>query len=166
MPAAFAYLVVPPRLADALDVEEVVVTARRELAGFAASEGYWLAGVFTDVQGRTETGLYAMLIALRRGRAVAVVVPDLGHLRQSGCLAGADLPTASRYLRARLLPMHPDPGERSDGSRVGGWQGQVDVGSAAPAAGSARAWWSYLALNDPVATGTNAPSLPSRGAHR
>jgi hypothetical protein len=112
MPAAYAYLALPPHVAAAPDAQRAVATARQELAGFAASRGYQLAEVFTDVRGRTESGLYELLAALRGGQAVAVVVPDVGHLRNAGCLAGADLPTATRYLRARLLPMHPDPGLR------------------------------------------------------
>ena len=59
--------------------------------------------------GRTETGLYGMLAAVRRGWAVAVVVPDVGHLRHVGCLAGADPRTAALYLRARLLPWPRTP---------------------------------------------------------
>jgi hypothetical protein len=35
------------------------------------------------------------------------VVPDLDHLRHAGCLAGADLRTTARYLRARLLTLTP-----------------------------------------------------------
>jgi hypothetical protein len=113
MPAAFAYLALPPQVAAVPDTaQRAVATAGQELAGFAASRGYQMVEVFTDVRGRTESGLYELLAALRGGRAVAVVVPDVGHLRHAGCLAGADLPTATRYLRARLLPMHPDPGLR------------------------------------------------------
>jgi hypothetical protein len=108
MPSAFAYLALPTHTHPG-DHEEAIAAARRELAAFAAREGYPLAGVFTDVRGRTEAGLYGMLAAIRCGGAVAVVVPDLGHLRHVGCLAGADLRTASRYLRARLLPLAPDP---------------------------------------------------------
>jgi hypothetical protein len=40
---------------------------------------------------------------------VAVLVPDLDHLRHNGCLAGADMRTATRYLRARVLPLAPTP---------------------------------------------------------
>jgi hypothetical protein len=85
------------------------------LAGFAAVEGYRLAGVFQDVRGRTETGLYTMLTAVRREQAVAVAVPDLEHLRHVGCLAGADPATAARYLQARPLILHPDHGVSSGG---------------------------------------------------
>jgi hypothetical protein len=112
MPAAFAYLALSPHVAAASDAQRAVATAGQELAGFAASRGYQLVEVFTDVRGCTESGLHELLAALRGGRAVAVVVPDVGHLRNAGCLAGADLPTATRYLRARLLPLHPDPGLR------------------------------------------------------
>ena len=158
MPAAFAYLALLPRVAAAPDGQRVVAAARQELAGFAAFRGYELAGVFTEVRGRTESGLYAMLAALRGERAVAVVVPDVEHLRHVGCLAGADLATATRYLRARLLPLRPDPGLPSpDGGRVAipehpapgchpardpeqpwpRWNGSASTGSAALTRGAA-----------------------------
>ena len=85
--------------------EEETAAFGRALAGFASREGYALGGVFTDVRSHTESGLNALLEAIQRGDAVAVVVPDLDHLRHVGCLTGADLPTAGRYLRARLLAM-------------------------------------------------------------
>jgi hypothetical protein len=73
------------------------------LAAFATSQGYVLSGVFSDIRGETETGLYAMLAAIRSGAALAVLVIDIEHLRHVGCLTGADVRTASRYLRARVL---------------------------------------------------------------
>jgi len=69
----------------------------------ARSEGYCLAGCFSDVRGVSESGLHSMAAALRRTEAVAVIVPDLSHLQHVGCLAGADLSTAARFLRARLV---------------------------------------------------------------
>jgi hypothetical protein len=44
-----------------------------------------------------------MVEALCGGDALAVIVPELTHLQHIGCLAGADLPTAARFLRARLI---------------------------------------------------------------
>jgi hypothetical protein len=76
--------------------------ARRCLARFAALEGFTLGPVYVDRPGR-EHGFYRMVQELRRGQTAAVAVPDWTHLAGVGCLAGADLRTASRYLQARLL---------------------------------------------------------------
>lgn len=103
-PVALAYVSLPAR-AGVGSWEEETAGIGRALAGFASREGYALRGVFTDVRGCTQSGLNALLEAIQRGDAVAVIVPDLDHLRHVGCLAGADLPTAGRYLRARLLAM-------------------------------------------------------------
>ncbi len=73
-------------------------------------DGLTLAAVFTDVRGRTESGLYRLLTEVRRRNVVAVLVPDLDHLQHAGCLAGADVHTATRYLRARVLPVASVPG--------------------------------------------------------
>ena len=106
-PTAYGYVSLGPHH-HRDDVEHVVRSAAERLARFAAGEGYTFAGVFTDVRGHTESGLYQLLAALRGGDAVAVVVPDLDHLRHVGCLTGADLHRANRYLRARVLPLAPD----------------------------------------------------------
>jgi hypothetical protein len=108
-PLAFGYLSLPAHTGPA-GHEETVTAATRDLAAYAAREGYALAGIFTDVRGCSEAGLYGLLDAVRRGEAVAVVVPGLDHLRHVGCLAGADLRTTARYLRARLLTLTPEPG--------------------------------------------------------
>jgi hypothetical protein len=97
---AFGYVSVP---VSASNHETGVIEAGCVLAAFAASQGYALSGVFSDVRDRTDSGLYAMLTAIRRGEAVAVLVLDMRHLRHVGCLAGADLRTASRYVRARVM---------------------------------------------------------------
>ncbi len=101
---AFGYLSVPAH-ASPVSHEETVAATTRELMAFAAAERYALAGIFADVRGRSESGLYALLDAVRHREAVAVVVPDLDHLRHAGCLAGADLRTTARYLRVRLLTL-------------------------------------------------------------
>ena len=76
---------------------------QEQIATVARSEGYCLAGVFTDVQGHTEQGLYAMVKALGRGAAVAVITPELSHLQHAGCLRGADLVAVAQFLRSRLI---------------------------------------------------------------
>jgi hypothetical protein len=89
------------------ELEQELRSTTDRLARFAAQHGLALVGVFSDVRGRTESGLYHLLAELRRGNAVAVLVPDLEHLQHAGCLAGADVRTATRYLRARVLPLAP-----------------------------------------------------------
>lgn len=94
----FGYVSMPPGVAD-----EMSVRWRREVETFANAGGYRLAGVFTDVRGTGDSGFYALITALRHEDAVAVVVPDASHLDAVGCLVGADLRAAGRYLRARVL---------------------------------------------------------------
>jgi hypothetical protein len=108
MPVAYGYVSVPSHLHPD-DGEAAALAWAHQLADLAAREGYAYAGGFADLRGQSETGLYRLLEVLRRGDGVAVLVPDLDHLRHAGCLAGADLRTAARYLRARLLPLTPGP---------------------------------------------------------
>ena len=113
MPLAFGYWALGSADADS----EALGWALGELiATVARSEGYCVAGCFTDVLGVSESGLYSMAAALRRDEAVAVIVPDLGHLQHVECLAGANLSTAARFLRARLV--------------VAGFCAEASVGSA------------------------------------
>jgi hypothetical protein len=100
---AYGYLSIPIHVLAAGELDELLISGTRELAGLAGRHGHVLAGVFTDAQRHTEQGLYRLLDALRRSGVVAVVVPDLSHLRHAGCLAGADERTMARYLRARVL---------------------------------------------------------------
>jgi hypothetical protein len=95
---------------DAPDgLEQVVAVIGRDLAVRAERAGHELAGVFADVRGRSEQGFYALVTTVRQRQDVAaVVVPRLGDLGQVGCLAGADVRTAERYLRARVLAVHAD----------------------------------------------------------
>jgi hypothetical protein len=106
-PRAFGYVSVPHHVARD-DLEEAHVHAGRHLAAQAECEGLTLAGVFTDVRGRSEQGFYALMTAVREHGAVAVVVPGLDHLRQIGCFTGADARTMSRYLHARLIVARPE----------------------------------------------------------
>jgi hypothetical protein len=82
------------------DGEAAVIAWAHDFADLAAREGYAYSGGFADVRGQFETGLYRLLDVLRAGDGVAVLVPDLDHLRHAGCLAGADLRIAARCLRA------------------------------------------------------------------
>jgi hypothetical protein len=109
-PVAAGYVVVPDGL-DAGDAERLVRRWGGALGGYAASEGFALGALFADVRGRGEPGLYALLGHVRRGRAAAVVVPDLPTLTRSACLAGADRLTAARFLRAPVLTVDPAPAD-------------------------------------------------------
>ena len=88
---------------------EVERAGRRCLAAFAALEGYALGPVYVDQPGQ-ECAFYQLVQQLRRGDAAVLAVPDRTHLAGLGCLAGADLPTASRYLQARVLVATDPPG--------------------------------------------------------
>jgi hypothetical protein len=111
-PRDLAYVSLPAHTRSG-EGEELLAVMERELAWLAAEQGYALAGVYCDVRGRSDCGVYQVVEAVRRGDAVAVVVPDLEHLRHCGCLAGADLRTASRFLRAQQLAVDPRPGDGS-----------------------------------------------------
>jgi hypothetical protein len=105
---ALAYISVPHEISDdssqeASDAYLRCVVGR--LRSFADQQGYVIVGVFTDVEGRTEFGLYALLDEIRKGTASAVVVPELAALTHVGCLRDAQAHSVSRYLRARLLAM-------------------------------------------------------------
>jgi hypothetical protein len=99
---AAGYVAVPAHASDT-DAETEVSVWRQALAAHAAQRGLQLGAVFVDVRGRTESGVYRLVEHLRAGQAVAVIVPELGHLTHTACLTGADLPTAQRFLRARVL---------------------------------------------------------------
>jgi hypothetical protein len=112
---ALGYLAIPTD-ASSDGPGGTVQPATAVLSAFAAQHGgYVLTRVYTDLRGVTEAGLYRLMEAVRRGDTVTVVVPDLDHLRSARCLTGADLRTAERYLRARVLVLRPDPGHPVSG---------------------------------------------------
>jgi hypothetical protein len=117
-PTAAGYLVVP---AHASDTDAEVSAWRRVLDAHAAQRGLRLGAVFVDVRGRTESGVYRLVEHLRAGQAVAVVVPELAHLTHAACLTGADLPTAQRFLRARVLTVEAGRRDRADTRAGGSW---------------------------------------------
>jgi hypothetical protein len=117
---AAGYFVVPAH-ANHANTEAEMAAWRRMLHAHAARRGLHLTAVFADVRGRSESGVYGLVEYLRAGRAVAVVVPDLAHLTHSACLTGADLPTAQRFLRARVLTVEAGRRDRDrHGTRAGG----------------------------------------------
>jgi hypothetical protein len=113
-PVVAGYLAVPAQVSPE-SVEGLVAAWRVSFADYARREGYALGSVFMDVRGREERGLYGLTEYLRRGGAVGVVVPDVGHLTHVRCLAGADRRTVQRFLRVAVLTV----GSRAGGARVG-----------------------------------------------
>ena len=124
MTQALGYLSLPSECAGD-GREQVVNVAAGGLAAFAQRAGYRLAGVFTDVRGQSEHGFSALVSALRSHGAGAVVVPEIGHLRQVGCLGGRAA-TAARFLQAtcwswtQLRQRLRRPGRRGARHRSGG----------------------------------------------
>lgn len=85
-------------------------------------------------RGRGENGPYELASCVRRHGVVAVAVPNLSHLRHVRCLAGADLRTVRRHLRAAVLLVAPAlpviPGSTGDGRAGPGRQsGRRDCAS-------------------------------------
>lgn len=107
-PLAAGYVVVPAGL-DGVDAEARMRGWRSALERLAGREGFALGAVFTDTAGR-ESGLFELMGYLCRAGAAAVVVPQLGHLTQAGCLRGADRLTVARYLRVPVLEVNPGTG--------------------------------------------------------
>ncbi len=101
-PIVFGYLSVPPRTSP-----RELERWRRAIEEFAERENFDLNGVFTDPRGRAEGGFYALVEALRRDHAVAVVVPTVEHLGYVSATFGADRRTITRFLRVRILTL-PD----------------------------------------------------------
>jgi len=99
-PQAVGYVAVPVGVEDG---QVFVAMWRERFLAHVESVGLELGPVFTDVHGRTESGLYALVGYLRRHGAVAVVVPDQTHLTHGGCLAGADQRAAERFLWAPVV---------------------------------------------------------------
>jgi hypothetical protein len=97
-----AYVSLPAHTSPAT-VEALLTEIGQELAAFASREGFALAGMFSDIRGRSESGMYRLIGAIRRSHISTVVIPGPSHLRHSGCLTNADVRTAARHLRARIL---------------------------------------------------------------
>jgi hypothetical protein len=130
-PVVAGYVAVPAH-AKPGSAGPLVAEWRELLADYARREGYALGAVFTDVRGRGENGLYELASSVRREEVVAVLVPDLGHLRHVRCLAGADLRGVRRFLRAAVLPVTPD--SAGDGRAGPGAElGRRDCAPVAPA---------------------------------
>lgn len=111
LPPALAYVSLPAHTSPAA-AGALLIEVGQELAAFASREGFALAGTFSDIRGRSESGIYRLIGAIRRNRISTVVVPDPSHLRHSGCLAGADIHAAARHIKARILiaaPGHRGP---------------------------------------------------------
>ena len=109
---ALGYLVLPTGAAR----EQAVDAAGRYFAACLSAGPYELCGVLADGPGE-DRAFYALVGALRRGQADAVVVADMTHLNVHGCLRGADLRQARRYLHARVL-VGPGPHGAPEGRQA------------------------------------------------
>ena len=98
---ALGYVSIPEDAADG-----TVEWWRQQLEEHAHRSGLELTEVYVDTSGHSEDGFYALVDAIRRAQAVAVVVPDLTHLTQVSCLIGAGTREAARYLRAGIVAVH------------------------------------------------------------
>jgi hypothetical protein len=114
---AFGYLSLPASAETGPDDVAVLGWALADLLGkVAVVRGCELVGVFSDPVGGGEAGFYSMLRTLRTGQVGTVIVPDLGHLHRVSCLMGADLLSAARFLRVRLVVAGFCAGEFIDGN--------------------------------------------------
>lgn len=88
------------------DVEDADYSGIRGSVGrFVRDGGYRLGGVFADRLGGDSPGFHALLGRVRLSGAAVVVVPHLGHLAHVPGLVGASELMASRYVRARVVPL-------------------------------------------------------------
>ena len=97
-PLAFGYVSVPPDASD-----DQTQRWQQEIATYVDTEGYDLAGIFTDVRGDGAQGFEAMSRALGVGRVSEVVVPRLDHLEHVPGFGLADVRLLSRYLHAEIV---------------------------------------------------------------
>ena len=97
-PLAFGYVSVPPDASD-----DQAQRWQQEIAAYVDSEGYDLAGIFTDIRGDGAQGFEAMSRALCLGRVSEVVVPRLDHLEHVPGFGPADVRLLSRYLHAEIV---------------------------------------------------------------
>jgi hypothetical protein len=97
-PLAFGYVSVPPDASD-----DQVQRWQQEIATYVDTEGYDLAGIFTDVRGAGAQGFDAMSRALCLGGVDEVVVPRLDHLERIPGFGPADVRLLSRYLHADIV---------------------------------------------------------------
>jgi hypothetical protein len=96
-PLAFGYVSVPPDASD-----DQAQRWQQEIATYVDSEGYDLAGMFTDIRGDGVPGFEAMSRALCRGSVTEVVVPRLDHLEHVPGFGPADVRLLCRYLHADI----------------------------------------------------------------
>jgi DNA invertase Pin-like site-specific DNA recombinase len=104
-PKVFGYVSIPPDVSD-----EQVQRWQQEIAAFAASKGYDLAGVFTDVRGNGAPHFEAMSRALERGTVSEVLVPRLDHLEHVPGFGPCDVRLMSRYLHAEVVAVEEPVG--------------------------------------------------------
>jgi hypothetical protein len=104
-PRAFGYVSVPPDASD-----DQAQRWQKEIATYVDSEGFDLAGVFTDVRGSGAPAFEAMSRALGVGTVSEVVVPRLDHLEHVPGFGPADVRLVCRYLHAAVVAVEEPVG--------------------------------------------------------
>jgi hypothetical protein len=104
-PLAFGYVSVPPEASD-----DQAHRWQQEIATYVESQGYDLAGMFTDIRGNGAQGFEAMSRALCDGTVREVVVPRLDHLEHVPGFGPADVRLLSRYLHAEIVAVEEPVG--------------------------------------------------------
>ena len=93
--------------ADAAATDDLLGWLHGELASYAEREGFSLAAVFVERSNAGRSALMALVGALRRREAEAVVVPALDHLSRISAGRHALRNLIERESGARVLVMYP-----------------------------------------------------------
>ena len=105
-PVVLGYLRTPNGTTD-----DVLAWLHRELADYAEREGFSLTAVFVERTGAGSAALTAVMDALKRRAAQAVLLPALEHLSPSPANRRVHLHLIERETGAQILIMHPSPHE-------------------------------------------------------
>lgn len=105
-PVVLGYLRTPDGATD-----DVLAWLQRELADYAEREGFCLAAVFVERTGAGSAALTAVMDALKRREAQAVLLPALEHLSPSPASRQALRHLIERETGAQVLIMYPSPRE-------------------------------------------------------
>lgn len=103
-PLAFGYLN-PRPFTSSDDVAEL----KRELSAHANREGFSLADIYVEQIDSSASAFNALIEAMKRDEAPAVVVPALYHLARFPGLQLAMKEHLERETGARVLVMYPSP---------------------------------------------------------
>jgi len=105
-PLVFGYLRTQPGVTDGL-----VAWMRGDLADYAEREGFALAGVFVEHADGGSSALMALIDALNRHEAQAIVVPALQHFSLDPADGHALRLLVERETGAPVLVMYPSAGD-------------------------------------------------------